>query len=334
MRVPGNTSANRPAPDYANLNHWAAHPGKWDFSDSLPGPYRPSVTDTGIDVFFIHPTTYHRQIALDERQLVNPEERMLWNADINDPDINLATDKSPMLYQASAFNAYRVFAPRYRQAHIKTFFSKNDSIAQLIFDLAYEDIRNAFVYFLQYENNGRPFLIASHSQGTLHAARLIREMIDGTPLQENFVAAYIPGLPVRDNFFSGLPVCTEPDRTGCIASWRTFKLGFVPEYVLKETFKAIVVNPLTWTTQPGNVPRAQNKGAVLFKFNKPKVANVGTAIHGNILWSTKPRFFGNLFFIRRNYHVGDINLFWKDIRDNAAQRVEAYRKKRSALRDQ
>jgi hypothetical protein len=52
---------------------------------------------------------------------------------------------------------------------------------------------------------------------------------------------------------------------------------------------------------------------------------VGAGIHGNILWSSKPRFFGNIFFTRKNYHIGDINLFWKNIRDNVAQQTAGYK---------
>jgi hypothetical protein len=311
-------------PDYSKQNHWAAHPAKWDFSDSLPKPYRPLEQDTTIDVFFIYPTSYLNGDLVDEQLLYQNEEIYRWNADIMDLAINQSTDKGSMLYQASAFNQYRVFAPRYRQAHIKTFYIE-DSIAKMIFDVAYQDVKKSFMYYLQYQNNGRPFIIASHSQGTLHGARLIKEMIEGKPIQKKMVAAYLLGLPVKEDYFSGIAPCANAEQTGCVISWRTFKMGYVPAYVMKETFEAIVVNPLTWTLQPEKAERKLNKGAVLYNFNKPKPASVSTVIHGNILWSSKPRFFGNLFFTRKNYHVGDINLFWKDIRDNAAQRVKAYK---------
>ena len=98
--------------DYSNLAYWAAHPWKKDLSDSVPADlkenYRP---DSLSDVFFIHPTTLTDY--KDER----------WNAEINDAVINSKTDYSTILYQASAFNEKcRVFAPRYRQAHIRCFF--------------------------------------------------------------------------------------------------------------------------------------------------------------------------------------------------------------------
>jgi hypothetical protein len=318
------TKTRMSATDYKPLSAWAAHPQKWDFSDSLPRPYRPLQTDTSVDVFFIHPTSFMDKKAVDETRLYDPEERSRWNANLDDETVNKITDKGAILNQASVFNQYRVFAPRYRQAHIRSFYIP-DSISHTFFEIAYADVKAAFVHYLQYENNGRPFVLASHSQGTLHAGRLIKEMIEGQPLQEKLIAAYLIGLPVPENFFSSMQACTSPGQTGCVVSWRTFKKGYMPERIAQEPFKAIVVNPLSWTMETDRVPRSESKGAVLYKFDKPKRANVSTVIHGNILWSTKPRFFGNVFFTRKNYHIGDINLFWKDIRDNVGERVNHYK---------
>jgi len=228
-----------------------------------------------------------------------------------------------MLNQASVFNRFELFAPRYRQAHISSFYI-NDSIAQSFFDTAYADIERAFMLFLQTIGN-KPFIIASHSQGTLHAGRLLKAQVEEKPLQKKLIAAYIIGLPVPEQYFTQLPACTTPNQTGCFVSWRTFKKGHVPEFVQRENFKAVVVNPLTWMMDTMPVPRSQSKGAVLYKFNHPKPHNVATQIQGNILWSSKPRFLGNWFFTTKNYHIGDINLFWKDIRDNAMDRVKAYK---------
>ena len=76
------------------------------------------------------------------------------------------------------------------------------------------------------------------------------------------------------------------------------------------------------------VKKKYNKGAVLFKFNKPRPDAVSARIHGNILLTSKPHFFGSMFFTNKNYHIGDINLFWKNIRDNVDERVETFCKER------
>jgi hypothetical protein len=80
-------------PDYSNLNYWAAHPLKWDPSDSIPKPLRKEKRDTLVDVFFLHPTMY--TMKLKDSAL---------NADIDDAYLNAKTDYSSILYQASVFN--------------------------------------------------------------------------------------------------------------------------------------------------------------------------------------------------------------------------------------
>ncbi len=313
--------AQEPIPNFANLYYWAAHPYKYDVSDSVPRPYRNGEKDTTVDVFFIYPTTYTAADAVAEK----PFTTAIWNASVNDAALNAKTDYTSMLNQASVFNKYRVFSPRYRQAHIQAFWLP-DTISKQFFDTAYADVKSAFEFYLKNYNNGRPFIIAGHSQGTLHAGRLIKEMIEGTPLQKKMVIAYVPGMPVPENYFANLRPCANKSETGCFVSWRTFRKGYVPQMVMDEKIKAVVVNPVVWTMDSALVPRSMQQGAVLYKFNQAKPHNVSTQIHGNLLWSSKPRFFGNLFFTQKNYHIGDINLFWKDIRDNVDERVQAFKK--------
>ena len=50
-------------------------------------------------------------------------------------------------------------------------------------------MRAAFIYYLKNHNHGRPIIIASHSQGTWHAGRLLKEFFEGKPLQT--VTAYV-----------------------------------------------------------------------------------------------------------------------------------------------
>jgi Protein of unknown function (DUF3089) len=310
-----NAAGNKP--DYSNLNYWAAHPWKKDPGDSIPKPLQKNfVKDSTVDVFFLHPTT------LTDK--TNPN----WNADINDAAINSKTDYTSILYQASVFNqSCRVFAPRYRQAHIKAFYINNDT-ATAAFEMAYADIKTAFEFYLQHYNSGRPIIIASHSQGTKHAGRLLKEFFDGKVLQNKLVCAYIIGLPVPQNYFTSLPPCNNAGSTGCIISWRTYKSGYTePSFVARETFKATVINPLTWTNDTLPINNTQNKGGVLLNFNKVVPNVVSAQIHGNVLWSSKPNVPGKIFFTKKNYHAGDINLFYINIRENVRERIEAFWKR-------
>jgi ABC-type phosphate transport system ATPase subunit len=67
-----------------------------------------------------------------------------------------------------------------------------------------------------------------------------------------------------------------------------------------------------------------NKGAILRNFNKIVPHAVNAQVHGNVLWSSKPDVPGKIFFTQKNYHIGDINLFYMNIRENVATRIRLF----------
>ncbi len=308
-------------PDYSNPDYWAAHPDKKDPSDSIPLPLRESYhPDSSVDVFFVYPTTY-----------TDKQKALGWNAAIDNAALNAKTDYSTILYQASAFNeAGRVYAPRYRQANLYCYFPKtqSDTIQALAaFELAYEDVKAAFLYYMQNNNKGRPIIIASHSQGTTHTKRLLKEFFDGKALQKQLVAAYLAGMPVEPDFFTSIKPCITPEQTGCLCSWRTFREGYTPDYIISEKDTAIVTNPLTWDKSKPVAERSANPGGLLLNFNKLIKGVTNAKVNSGVLWTEKPHFFGNLLYTTKNYHVADINLFYKSIRDNAKLRGASFQKK-------
>ena len=308
-------------PDYSQLQYWAAHPQKHDPSDSVPAPllanYAP---DSTVDIFFIHPTSY-----------TNEGRELGWNAAIDNAELNVKTDYGSILFQASVFNASgRVFAPRYRQAHLSAYYPKNaadSASAMAAFELAYQDVKTAFDYYLAHENKGRPMIIASHSQGSTHAKRLLKEYFDNQTMKKRLVVAYVVGMALDPAQFSNIPVCSNTNQTGCICSWRTYQTDFKPAFVLKENFVSAVTNPLSWDTSSVKANRDQNKGGILLNFNKPIPRVSSAQVAGGVLWTEKPHFFGNLFYTTKNYHIADYNLYYQNIRENVAQRIKTFRKR-------
>ena len=308
-------------PDYSKLFFWAAHPDKDDPADKSPeGLDVVSQDDLEADVFFVHPTIYTKK-AYEDR----------WNASLNDDKLNKKVDAGTIQYQASAFNqAGKVYAPRYRQAHIDAYFTADSIIAKKVFDLAYEDVKSAFQYYLDHHRDGRPFIIASHSQGTTHCTRLIKEFIDGKSLEKDMVAAYLVGMPVPQSMYTSLEPCQDRDDTGCLISWRTYRKGFIPEKS-RLSKNLILHNPITWATDDSYAAKDDHQGAVLRNFDKVfEQATDAQAQTGlGILWASKPKFPGSFLFTTDNYHVADINFYYVDVRENARLRTSRHLNKQS-----
>ena len=311
--------------DYSKLENWAAHPYKKDPSDSIPSPLSQNILqDSSVDVFFLHPTTY-----FDNSLVSDPPSDFnspMWNSNLLNRSINNKTDNSTILYQASIFNsAGRVFAPRYRQANYYAYFTRDTLNALKAFELAYNDIKTAFIYYLEHYNQGRPIIIASHSQGTTHAKLLLNEFFDGKRLSKQLVAAYLVGIPVEKNYFKTIPVCADSLQTGCYCTWRTLKEGYLTEYIKKETNDVAVTNPLSWDTSLVAISRKKNEGSILLNFNRILKKTTGAKIYKNVLWVNKPHFFGNIFYKEKNYHIADYNLFYVNVRRNVNTRVKSYK---------
>ncbi len=305
------------APVYSDLKYWIAHPDVEDYADVVPGKgelaeYQESAD---VDVFFIYPTIYSKKQYKEHP----------WFADVNDEKLNKEIGTSTIKYQASVFNgSAKVYSPLYRQAHIGIYYADNLPLKVEALEYAYEDVKRGFEYYLENWNNGRPIIIASHSQGTNHATKLLREFFENRPLMDQLVAAYIVGMPMDKGTFSYIPVCDDPKDTGCWLTWNTYAKGYYPPNHDFWYANALNVNPLSWTTDTTYVSWGTNRGGVLKNFKKIRPGLSDAQNMDGMLWINKPQFFGNFLINWKRYHVVDYNLFYLNIRENVAERVEQY----------
>lgn len=313
---PFNPASAPPAPDYSLLSSWASLPSVHDAADSIPlnSNLANGQETAKADVFFVYPTIYTGK----------PKEKFPWNADVNDRELNREIQLSTILNQASIFNgSCRVYAPYYRQAHLYAFYSDDAAAAKSALDLAYADVKAAFEYYLEFYNHGRPVVIASHSQGSYHTMRLLQDYFDGKPLQSKLVAAYLVGRAIPRTAFAHIPPAESPEETGVWASWNTFARGYTPKTWDTYYKQALSVNPLLWTTSDSFAPKEKNSGGVGLKFTMaPQLSDAQN--HNNMLWINKPYVKGRALLRTRVWHRADMNLFYNNIRENVALRIETY----------
>lgn len=326
-----------PAPDYSDPKNWAALPETPGMAAFVPQGVlaRDGTTPAAAAVFFVHPTGYLNGAS--------------WNSPI---DLKSKTEENTtwmMANQASAYNGCcDVYAPRYREASFSSFLDGSGENGVKALDLAYRDVARAFEYFVANHAKGRPFILASHSQGTRHALRLIQETIDGTPLRDQMVAAYIIGSDVRADAVLALKTvkaCNSADDLNCLIHWGTFGDGAPVPPRFKDV-KLHCTNPLSWTVDGPRADESLHKGAVppSGKFqNSFYSRDEATGVRFDPLGAPLPKTawaeckdgllfvkdqaggpMGGLIISPKNYHGLDYPLFHMDIRDNAILRVNAY----------
>ena len=297
------------APDYTDLGYWVAHPEKVDLSDSVYSS-RPS-DQFNIPVFFVSPTVHF------------PKKGGNWNVDPSTDEGKNAFN-TPVQYQSTAFNvAGPIYSPAYRQSAYQVYNVAPNATTVKSYAIAYEDVKSAFMIFLKQIGPKTPFILASHSQGTDHLIQHIQR--EFTPLlEERLVAAYLVGMPVNDCDIR-IPICEEPKSTGCYTSWRTYHIS--AKYYNKYPVECIgVVNPLSWTTVPTRVPASMNKD-VLVSDEKPLFQELVSAkISNGVVVTERPQFPGSFVIRTKNYHRGDINLYYGNIQENVIARCVQYLK--------
>jgi len=306
------------APDYALAASWTALPGVAEPARATPtGVTAVASAAAPVDVFFIHPTTYGGSD---------------WNAPVS--ELTQETDRLESVSKASVFNGCcAVYAPRYRQANAMAFVADNENTLGAA-DIAYGDVRRAFEHFLAHYSGDRPFIIASHSQGSVMAARLLREEVVGRPLQRRLVAAYVIGGRVAVGEIPGLPVCGAPDQTGCLVGWNTRSDTFVRGPLdFPPGAPRVCVNPLSWRTDGAAAKAELNRGAAfLDKSRDLHRAFADAQCRGDFLVARDmgeipSDAMGNVlaFLIGPgNYHLRDYEVFWMNLRENALARSRAY----------
>ena len=306
-------------PNYALDSCWAALPTRRDSADAVPAKsgLRDEQATAAADVFFIHPTTFYRPAA--------------WNADLGREKLNRFTDKSTIRHQASAFNAAgRIYAPRYRQATLYSFFDEQTPNGQAALDLAYADVKAAFQYYLAHYTQGRPIVIAGHSQGTAHATRLLHDFFDNDPkLRRQLVAAYLIGFKVKPNEYQTIRPCADSTQTGCFISYNAVaKDNEFPPFA-----PFAVTNPLTWKLDTLQAPATLNRGGVSMDFKRIDPQVTDAKIHNGLLWITPPKNGGYPRFLlpgrpelRHSFHIADYSLFYMNIRENTKTRVRAWQR--------
>lgn len=298
------------APTYSNAKDWAVLPDK--IPTQLKSFINSDQQNYKADVFFVYPT------------ILTDRKDDSWNADVYDSIFNEKILNKSIHYQASAWvNTARLFVPYYRQSHLRIYFEPYKNQGKFSSEIAYQDVKKAFEYYLKNYNNGKPIIIASHSQGSILCKRLLKEYFDGKPLQNQLIAAYVPGTSIKPNEFKVLKPMTKPDETGGYVVWNSYKWKKLPKRYQTFFKGSVTSNPISWNHQK-TTTLEEHKG-MLYKNNQIYPESIKVEVNDGILWVDINKVPKKLLLrFTYNYHFADINLFWEDIRQNTLLRIDAF----------
>jgi len=224
-------NAATPAPNYSKPSNWLCLPDRTDLCTTPlattalnPNGYgstgqSPVAKDASIDCFYVYPT-------------MSRDGGM--NSDLNPGDNE---EKAATVSQFARFaGSCRTFAPIYRSmtlGAVAAAAAGADVTKPAM--LAYSDVRAAWKEYLAKYNQGRPYVLIGHSQGSLMLQQLIAREIEGSPEAKRMKLAVIPGFNLLvpqgklvGGTFKQTPVCSRPGQTGCVLTWVSFRERNVP----------------------------------------------------------------------------------------------------------
>jgi hypothetical protein len=221
-----------PSPnDYSKLENWLCLPGRQDACDvdltttviaadgALSTEPWKAAADPKVDCFYVYPT-----VSLEPM--------------INSDMTQGSTEKSVVRAQFARFGEVcRPFAPMYRQVTMFGLLKRMSGTpipeAQA---LAYRDVADAWHYYLEHDNHGRGVILIGHSQGGNLLRQLIKNEIDGKPIQSRIVSAALIGATVAvpkgadvGGSFAHMPICRSASQIGCVITYESFPVDFPPE---------------------------------------------------------------------------------------------------------
>ena len=313
-----------PLPDYTNADNWLVIP------DNPKAP---------VDVFYIVPTAYHP---------ANPDAA----PDLCEMDDAAVRKRAGehIAHKGSCFiTVGNYYAPMYRQSKVKTLISDDPKDRQTVLNGSFACVTAAFETYMRLYNHGKPFILASHSQGSVMLSMLLSGVFaKRKDYLDKMIAAYAIGFGITRVFLKANPhlkFAKGRTDTGVIISYNTEAPGVTARNITLPP-DSVCINPISWNLGNVTAPKGQSLGShIMTRDANGNVSEIKDIPHyadatidekrGVVVCSTvDPSLFAIPeepgFFPPGVMHNGDLGLYYYDLKQNAIDRIEAFFKTHSA----
>ncbi len=281
-----------------------------------------------VDTFYIYPTCY-----LDDSEDAKPI------CDIDNPKVQ-ARAREVYGNQGTVYeDSTNVFVPYYRQSNIyQVSDMEYEELEEYQRNEQRTDIYAALDYYFEHYNEGRPFIIAGHSQGSIMTKIILGEYMQAHPeYYERMVAAYPIGFSITKDFLEAHPYlkfAEGADDTGVIVSWNTEGKGNKGQKNLVVEPNAISINPINWKRDDTYAGFEENLGSRIWNeeagcyevLQGIADAQVDTERGVVICTAENPNYAPAELFGPESLHGHDYDFYYENLKENVKTRVEAYLK--------
>lgn len=300
--------ASAQEPDYADAGSWAY----WRVGESKPA-----------DLFIVCPTVDlvtdgHTNMSLTDENIKG--------------NFTGALNMQRGIYEKNC----RMYAPYYRQATLADYtLPRQDAAAY--FDLAYSDVRAAFLYYMHHENNGRPFVLSGFSQGAEMCLRLLKEFGNEDFVKNNMVACYAIGwrfTPQEAKQYPYIRPAQSADDLGTVIMFNSEAPEVTSSLMVPHGEKSFCINPLNWRTDGTMADKALNSGACFtdysgsIKREVPQLTGCCIDTERGVLKVTdidKKQYPPVLsIFTDGIYHLYDYQFFYRNLQQNVGLRINTF----------
>lgn len=282
---------------------------KIDYSNHDNWMFLPEDTSKSVDTIYLYPSAYGINGEVDEDI-----------ADIDDVNMRLMA----IYYassQASIFEeSTNLYAPYYRQLTVNSLVDMIEESPESLQYIASQDIYNMLDYYFENCNEGRPFILAGHSQGSVWLTVVLENYMKEHPeYYERMVAAYVIGYSVTEEYLDRNPhlkFAEGAEDTGVIISYNTEGPGNSEAYncVVKEG--AISINPLSWKLDDAYV----TNGVVDAKIDTDRGVVICTSMEN----TQEMKVALAEYFGEESLHLYDYSLYSTELQKNVADRIKNF----------
>lgn len=301
----------------------AASENDIDYSQTENWAYLENDESGRADVFFICPTVYGGD---DDSYNMSMDDEESKDSFLG------ATNMEKGIYD----DGNRFFAPYYRQAGLNAYELSADEREQYL-SFAYEDVKDAFLFYMEHYNDDQPIILAGFSQGADLSIRLLKDCFADEDVNDNLVACYAIGWSITEEELEEYPhlrFAADESDTGVIVSFNSEAEDISDSLMIPAGTRTLAINPLNWRIDSTPAGKEENLGSCFTNYDgeiEKEIKHLTGAYidpeRGALkVTDVSPEDYPAVLSIFEDgiYHLYDYQFFYRNLQENVGVRLDAY----------